>query len=228
MRVILLGPPGAGKGTIAKLIKDALGIMHVSTGDIFREEMNKNTQLGRDIKKYVESGSLVPDEVVTRIIENRLTTDQRLSKGYMLDGFPRTKTQAEDLDRILAKINKPLDYVFYMQATLPVITPRLTGRRVCKQCGALYHMTNKPPKVEGRCDECGGELYQRADDNKETIKKRMDVYLKNTAPIIEYYTSQGRLTKIDADLDAQQIKDQLMRTFDEHGRFDQNKIAEGN
>src|SRR3989338_8813882 len=187
MRLVLLGPPGAGKGTLAALLKKSLKVRHISTGDILREEMKNNSALGQEAKKYIDNGELVPDEVVTKLIESKLTANDRVDGGYMLDGFPRTKKQAEALDRILKKIHSPLDYALFLESTLPVIIQRLTGRRVCRVCGALFHVKNRPPRREGICDECGGILYQRADDNAETIKTRMEVYLKNTQPIIAYY-----------------------------------------
>jgi adenylate kinase len=217
MRIVLLGPPGAGKGTQAKLLEEALSVPHVSTGDIFRQEMNKNTPLGKDIKAYVR---LVPDDVVTKIIESRLGADKELQKGFLLDGFPRTRRQAEDLDAILETFKIPLDYVLYMDATLPVIIRRLTGRRVCRSCGALYHMINRPPRQSGRCDQCGSELYQRPDDNEETIRKRMEVYQTNTAPIIEYYTAKKTLYRLDADKDSPVLQTELMAMFRDDGKFD--------
>jgi len=214
MRVILLGPPGAGKGTLAKSLKESLDMAHISSGDILREEMNRKTLLGNKVKEYIETGQLVPDEIVTKIIESRLTRNQT-EESYLLDGFPRTETQARDLDQILSRIQKPIDLVIYMESTLPVIIQRLAGRRVCKVCGALFHVVNKPPKIRGICDVCGGPLYERPDDQEDTIKTRMEVYLKNTAPIIEYYAAQGKLKKINANQDAEVVKEQLMRLFDE-------------
>lgn len=210
MKLVLLGPPGAGKGTLAGALKERLSIPHISTGDILREEMKNNTELGQEAKKYVESGKLVPDALVTKLIEARLSKD-KVDQGYMLDGFPRTKIQAEDLDNILKKIGKPVDYAIYMKATLPVIIQRLTGRRVCRACGALFHMTNNPSKKDGICDSCGGELYQRSDDNEETIKTRMDVYLNNTTPIIEYYKNYEKLMEVDADKEAKEVVEIVMR-----------------
>lgn len=228
MKLVLLGAPGAGKGTQAELLKDTLNVVHISTGDIFREEMKNNTKLGQDIKGYVESGNLVPDEVVTKIVANKFSKDKSLKKGWLLDGFPRTQQQAVDLDDILKKENQPLDYALYMEATLPVIIGRLTGRRICKKCGALYHSTNKRPQKSGICDLCGGPLYQRPDDNEETIKKRMDVYLKSITPIIEYYKSQKKLIWINADKDAKHVQDKLLKIFHKDKKFDKNKVSRRN
>ena len=215
MRLVLLGPPGAGKGTLAGLIKEKFGMLHVSTGDILREEMKSGSELGKEAKAYVDSGALVPDEVVIKLIENRLADDSSVEKGYLLDGFPRTKKQAEDLDAILDKIGQPIETALYMETTLDVIITRLTGRRICRECGAIFHMTNKPPKEENKCDECGGEIYQRADDNEETIKNRMSVYLENTKPIVGYYEAQGKLHKVDADQETQKLLDFLIGALNE-------------
>ncbi len=223
MNLILLGPPGAGKGTQANLLKKTLNIPHISTGDILREEMQRGSELGRDVKKFVDSGALVPDSVVTKIIENRLTQKGQNLKGFMLDGFPRTETQAQDLDRILASAKNPVDYAIYFEATSAVITQRLTGRRVCRKCGALYHVVNRKAKKEGICDSCGGELYQRPDDNEQTIKNRIEVYLKSTAPIISYYTAQNKLVKIDADKDDVFVQNYLMNIFRKDGKLDSHK-----
>ncbi|HRZ40434.1 MAG TPA: adenylate kinase [Candidatus Omnitrophota bacterium] len=197
MRIVLLGPPGAGKGTLAGLIKEEYGVLHVSTGDILRAEMKSGSDLGNEMKKYVESGALVPDEVVTRIVAKKLK-ELDLTQGIMFDGFPRTKQQAQDLDRILKELGFPIEATLFMEVDLPVIIQRLTGRRVCKDCGAVYHLTNMPSKKAGVCDSCGGQLYQRADDNEETIRNRMDVYMSNTAPVIDYYEDQGKLRRVDA------------------------------
>ena len=209
MKLVLLGPPGAGKGTLAGQIKDKYDLLHVSTGDMLREEMKSDSTLGQEVKSYVESGGLVPDEVIIKLIENKLTKEKNSCKGFMLDGFPRTTPQAEALDGILASIEQPVDVALFMEASLEVIIQRLTGRRICRQCGAIYHMTNMKPKVDGKCDECDGELYQRADDNEETIRNRMDVYLKNTTPILDYYEAQGKLKKVDAEQSTQSIVDSL-------------------
>lgn len=198
MNIVLLGPPGAGKGTLANLLKESYSILHISTGDMLREEMKAGSDLGKEAKKYVESGALVPDALIIRLIENKLKTSPS-EKGYLLDGFPRTTVQAEELDRILKKNNRPVDHVLYMEASLPVILQRLTGRRICRSCGAIFHMTNMPPRKDGQCDQCAGELYQRADDKEETIKNRMEVFLTSTKPIVDYYSAQKKLVRCNAE-----------------------------
>ncbi len=222
MRLVLLGPPGAGKGTLAALLKKNLNLVHISTGDMLREEMKNGTDIGRQAKGFIDKGELVPDELVIRLIEQKLIRDKQVQHGYMLDGFPRTRKQAEDLDRILGHIHQPLDYALYMEATLPVIIQRLGGRRVCRGCGAVFHIHNKPPRKENVCDVCGAELYQRADDNEATIRTRMDVYLKNTKPIIEYYKAQGKLEKLDGDKDSEDVHAVLMQTFNEDRKLNKH------
>ena len=222
MRLVLLGPPGAGKGTLAALLKESLKLVHISTGDMLREEMKKETPIGQEAKKFIEKGELVPDEFVIKLIEKKLTGGKRVEHGYMLDGFPRTRKQAEDLDRILGEIRQPLDYALYMESTLPVIIQRLGGRRVCKNCGALYHIRNKPPKKDKICDLCGGELYQRADDNEVTIRTRMDVYLKSTRLVIDYYQAQGKLKKLDGDKDSEEVQAVLMQIFHEDHKLNKH------
>jgi len=215
MKLVLLGAPGAGKGTLAKGLIDALSVLHVSTGDILREQLKNETELGLEAKKHMESGGLVPDEIVTKLVENKFVTDEDMKKGFMLDGFPRTLQQAEDLEKILEKVDLPIDYAICLEASLEIVLQRLTGRRVCKGCGALYHVTNMPSKEEGVCDKCGGELYQRADDNEETIKNRMDIYKESTKPIIDFYEAQGKLMKADADKEASEVKEVVLRMLNE-------------
>ncbi len=222
MRIVLLGPPGAGKGTQAQLLKKEFQLVHISTGDIFREEMKKNTSLGQDLKQYVDQGKLVPDEVVTQIVANRLK-GMDPKEGYLLDGFPRTVHQAQDLDQILAQVRQPLDYCINMEASLPVIIQRLTGRRVCKQCGAVYHAVNRPPQKKDICDQCAGPLMTRADDVESTIRTRMKEYMANTAPIARYYEQQGKLIKIDADQDSEDVQQVLLKKFIEDGKVDHDQ-----
>ncbi len=215
MIIVLLGAPGAGKGTLAGALKDQLGVHHISTGDLIRAEIKGGTSIGLEIKRYVESGGLVPDEVVTRMIEGKVVATAKDGKGYMFDGFPRTSAQATDLDKILTKNGMMVDFALYMEASIDIVLKRLTGRRVCKACGALYHLTNMPSRQAGICDTCGGELYQRADDNEETIKKRMTVYNDSTKPIIDYYKAQGKLKTINADHGADKVKAELLKILNE-------------
>ncbi len=205
MNIVLLGPPGAGKGTLASVLKDSLDLLHISTGDLLREEMKSGSDLGNKVKKFVNTGELVPDQIVIEMIKKKLTQKDLSSKGYMLDGFPRTTVQAENLDRILETIKLPIDFALYMEASLPVILQRLTGRRVCRKCGAISHIINRPSKVDGVCDLCEGELYQRADDTEETIRNRMLVYGEKTAPIIDYYAKQKKLITVSGDEDSHEI-----------------------
>jgi len=201
MRVVLLGPPGAGKGSLAGVLKEKYSLAHISTGDMLREEIKKGTELGQEIKALITKGALVSDELVTKLVEQRMATDPDLKKGYMLDGFPRTVKQAEDLDVILDRVGMPLDFALNMEADSGLLLKRLTGRRVCRKCGALFHMINKPPIKSGVCDLCGGEIYQRTDDNEETIKARMQVYVTSTQPIIDYYAKQQKLKVLDGNLE---------------------------
>ena len=213
MKVVLLGPPGAGKGSLAGLLKEKYSLVHISTGDMLREEIKKGTPLGVEIKALITKGVLVSDELVTKLVEQRIQNDPEVKKGYMFDGYPRTVKQAQDLDEILAKAHAPLDFALDMEADHNLLLKRLTGRRVCRKCGALFHMTNKPPVKAGVCDACGGELYQRSDDNEETIKERMHVYEVSTAPIIEFYSKQHKLKKLDANVDTHELCDSLATMF---------------
>ena len=227
MKMVLLGPPGAGKGSLAAVIKETLGIKHISSGDLLREEMKKGSQLGLEIKGLIEKGSLVSDDIITKIVEQRILGELRNSKGYALDGFPRTTQQAKDLDQILASISQSVDVVLCMDASLEIILMRLSGRRVCRKCGALYHIKNKPSKVSSVCDACGGELYQRSDDNEETIRNRMQVYEQSTKPIIEYYQAQGKLRKIDGNKETSHLGEELTKMFNEDKLY-QNQKSSGN
>ena len=195
MRLILLGPPGSGKGTQANLLQEKFSIPKISTGDILRAAVEENTELGKQAKKFMDKGELVPDEVVIGLIKKRIV-EPDCEVGYILDGFPRTIVQAEKLGETLAAMGKDIDSVVDLEVDTDELLVRLTGRRTCKNCGAMFHQTSHPPKVEGVCDECGGELYQRPDDNKETIVKRLEIYDRETAPLKEFYRKQGKLKTI--------------------------------
>ena len=196
LRTILLGPPGAGKGTQAAKIVEKYGIPHISTGDIFRANIKNGTDLGKKAKEYMNRGELVPDDLVIEIATTRLLEDD-CKNGFLLDGFPRTVYQAEKLDEFLQSHDSKIDNVIDIAVGKDELIERLTGRRVCKSCGASFHVVNIPPKQEGICDYCGGELIQRADDNLETVTNRIDVYEDQTMPLIDYYEKAGTLTHID-------------------------------
>jgi len=206
MKIVLLGPPGVGKGTLAGFLKEKYNLAHISTGDMLREEIKKGSDLGVELKKIITSGALVSDELVTKLVQQKIEHDLDLSKGFMFDGFPRTVTQAVDLDTILKKVNAPLDFVLNLDADFDVLLKRMTGRRVCRKCGALYHVISKPPLKADVCDACGGEIYQRTDDNEKTIQARMEVYQKSTAPIIDYYAKQNKIKKVDANMEAAEVR----------------------
>lgn len=196
MKIIMLGAPGAGKGTYAKQITQKYGIPAISTGDIFRENIKNGTELGKKAKSYMDAGNLVPDELVCDLVVDRLKQDD-CKKGYILDGFPRTIPQAEALTEALKKQDDSIDFALEINMADEAIIERMAGRRVCKNCGATYHVVNIPPKKEGVCDECGGEIILRDDDAPETVKKRLEVYHEQTAPLIEYYDKTGLLNVID-------------------------------
>ena len=196
MKIILMGPPGAGKGTQAEKLVELYQIPHISTGDMFRKAQKDGTELGLKAKSYMDQGQLVPDEVTVGIVKERLA-EADCKDGFLLDGFPRTVQQADALDGILEELGMALDRVINIEVDKSFLVDRLTGRRVCRTCGATFHVTNKAPKVEGVCDKCGGELYQRNDDTVETVSNRLDVYAAQTAPLIEYYQSKGIMSSID-------------------------------
>lgn len=196
LRTILLGPPGAGKGTQAVRIVEKYGIPHISTGDIFRDNIKRQTELGKKAQEYMNKGELVPDDLVIEIATDRLLRDD-CKKGFLLDGFPRTVYQAEKLDEFMQAHDGKIDHVINLEVEDDLLIFRLTGRRVCKQCGASFHVVNIPPKVEGICDRCGGELVQRADDTEETVKNRITVYKEQTMPLIDYYTKANNITTLD-------------------------------
>jgi adenylate kinase len=211
MKLIFLGAPGAGKGTIAKMVMEKYSIPQISTGDIFRKNMKSRTELGRKAKKYIDKGELVPDEITVGMVKERLSKDD-CQKGYILDGFPRTIPQAEALEKI-DRINKVIDF----QARDDVIIQRLSGRRTCRKCGAIFHIVNIPPKVEGICDKCGGDLIQRSDETEEVIKNRLEVYRKQTEPLIDYYKKKGMLAGIDANTDPDTIFRETVKVLEKIG-----------
>lgn len=205
MNLILMGLPGAGKGTQAERIIDVYGIPHISTGDMFRDAMKNETELGLLAKSFIDKGELVPDEVTNGIVKDRLSQDDT-EKGFLLDGFPRTLAQAEELDKILEGLGKKVDNVLNIHVEAEVLIDRLAGRFICKDCGATYHKLFNPPKVEGTCDRCGGHnFYQREDDKPETVKNRLEVNIKNSEPILAYYENQGVMHTLNGDRDIQEV-----------------------
>lgn len=197
MRIILIGAPGSGKGTQAESIRQKYPIAHISTGDILRANVKAGTELGKNARVYMESGRLVPDEVIVAMVESRLR-EPDCRDGFLLDGFPRTKTQAEALDQILNKLGISLDAVVQLDVDDEVVVQRLTTRRVCKSCGEIYNIAFKPAKIEGICDKCGGEVIQRSDDTESVIRNRLTVFHEQTAPLIDHYRSKDILVTVDA------------------------------
>jgi adenylate kinase len=195
-RVVLLGPPGAGKGTQAKLLQEKFAACQISTGDILRQAVAEQTSLGKEAAQYIDRGALVPDDVIVGLVAERLK-EKDCEKGFILDGFPRTIPQAESLDAMLRDMRLSLNRALSVQVPRSVIIERLAGRRSCKNCGALAHVVFSPPKKEGVCDRCGGELYQRQDDKEETVAHRLKVYEQQTAPLVDYYRRRGLLREID-------------------------------
>lgn len=210
MNLVLMGLPGAGKGTQAEKIVEKYEIPHISTGDMFRAAMKEGTELGLKAKSYMDNGELVPDEVTIGIVRERLSKGD-CKKGFLLDGFPRTVAQAEALESIMNDLGKKIDYVIYIDVNKDLLMERLTGRRICKNCGSTYHLIFNPPKSPGKCDRCGGELYQRADDNAETVQNRLDVNLKQTKPLIDFYSEKGYLKKIDGTQEIQKVFEDIDR-----------------
>ena len=204
MNVILLGPPGAGKGTQAARIVEKYGVPHISTGDIFRANIKAGTELGKRAQEYMNRGELVPDELVVEIATDRLAADD-CKEGFLLDGFPRTVFQAEKLDEFMASKGRKIEHVLNIEVGRDDLMARLTGRRVCKSCGASFHVVNIPPKQEGICDNCGAELVQRADDNEETASNRIEVYNRETKPLIDYYEKAGNIVNIDGGKAAEEV-----------------------
>ena len=200
MKLIILGAPGSGKGTMATVLRDSYGITHISTGDIFRANIKDETPLGKEAKKYIDAGELVPDEITISMVEDRLNQDD-CKNGYLLDGFPRTIAQAEKLDEMLKANNTAIDAVIRVDVPNEVIMGRVVNRRVCTSCGESYNVVSRPTKVEGVCDVCGKEVVQRDDDKPETVEQRLITYEKNTKPLIDFYEQKGILIAADNSKD---------------------------
>lgn len=212
MIVVLMGPPGAGKGTQAEMIVKQYGLPHISTGDMFRSAAAEGTALGLKAKEFVDAGHLVPDEITIGIVRERLQKADCLN-GCLLDGFPRTLAQAEALDSMLKGLGRKIDRVLYFEVPFDVLVSRLTGRQICRKCGATFHVRFQPPKQAGVCDSCGGELYVREDDKEETAKHRLDVYLMQTAPLVDYYLESERLSEIDAMAPIDEVMASIQKTL---------------
>jgi adenylate kinase len=207
-----MGPPGAGKGTQAEVLVKELNIVHISTGDMFREAIKQGTEMGKKAKEYMDKGALVPDEVVIGMVKDRLSQPDTKG-GFLLDGFPRTVEQAGALDKSLYSLGIKLDGVVNIVVPLDKLMARLTGRRVCKGCGASYHVLFNPPKTEGKCNSCDGELYQRTDDNEESVGTRLKAYQDKTQPLIDYYNEKGLLIDINGDQEIKKVLDDIVKAL---------------
>jgi len=214
MNLVLLGPPGAGKGTQAELIIEKYNIPHISTGDIFRAAIKEGTPLGVEAKRYMDSGQLVPDPLVVEIVKERLDKED-CQKGFLLDGFPRTISQADTLSASLKGEGRKLTAVINIEVDFQILLNRLTGRRVCRNCAAVYHIETKPPKVAGICNHCGGEVYQRDDDTPETVKKRLEVYQAQTEPLINYYRAENLLISFDGQIAITDLFKQICQALED-------------
>ena len=212
MRLILLGPPGAGKGTQAKLLVDKLGIPQVSTGDMLRAAVKAGTPLGREAKQYMDRGALVPDAVIIGLVRERLQQAD-CAKGYILDGFPRTVAQAEALEKTLAELSARLNHVVSLEVPTEDLVLRIAGRRTCRNCGAMYHVRFSPSKTDGRCDTCGGPTTQRDDDREETVRRRLQVYTDQTAPLIDFYAGRGLLKRVEGTGEIADIFQRITRAL---------------
>ena len=206
--IILMGPPGAGKGTLAKQLKDALNLVHISTGDMFRDAIKAGTELGNLAASYINKGDLVPDDVTIGLVRERLSQPD-CANGFLLDGFPRTLPQAEALQGMTKEISREIDVVVNLDCDNEELVRRISGRRVCRSCGAPYHVVTLRPKVEGVCDLCGGELYQRKDDNEEALKVRLEHYVQDTKPLLDYYANLGLLESFNSLVGKDQLFDEV-------------------
>jgi len=209
LRIVLLGAPGAGKGTQAVVISERLGLAHVASGDLFRQAQNNGSELGALVRSYMERGELVPDAVTIRVILERISAPD-CAQGFILDGFPRTLEQADALDEALTERGQAIDVVLHIKVSTEELVRRLSGRWICRNCQTPYHVISSPPKVAGRCDRCGGELYQRPDDSEEAVRNRLRVYSTETAPLIEYYVGQGKLVEINGEQGVKAVAKEVM------------------
>lgn len=204
MRIVFLGPPGAGKGTQAELISKKYAVPRIAPGDLFRKAVAEGSELGRAVKEYLDAGKLVPDEITVGLIKARISGDSART-GFVLDGFPRNLVQAQALEQMLGEVGLTLDAAVYISVPVDKLVERSAGRRVCSRCGAAYHVQFNPPRIEGVCDACGGQLYQRDDDRPETVVERLRVYEKDTAPLVEYYEKRGLLKRINGDQPVEKV-----------------------
>ena len=211
---ILFGGPGAGKGTQAAILAEKTGLVHITTGELFREAIRQETKLGKQAKPYYDRGQLVPDELTIAMLLERLSQGD-CARGCLLDGFPRTLEQAAALDEALAQEGKAIDKVGYIQVPQDELLRRLSGRWNCRQCGSVYHQRFQPPRQAGRCDQCGGELYQREDDKPETARRRLEVYSQQTAPLIDYYRAKGKLVEVDGDKSVEEVAENLLAAVED-------------
>ena len=216
MYIIFLGAPGAGKGTQAVNVARELNLVHIASGDLFRQAMEQGTEIGIQAKSYMEKGMLVPDKITARMVLERMSAPD-CEPGVILDGFPRNLQQAEALDKVLAKQAKAVDRVVYIKVSEEELLRRLSGRWICRHCQTPYHTINSPPRVWGKCDKCGGELYQRPDDTVETVKRRLQVYFAQTAPLINYYTQVGKLVEVDGEEGIDEVGRRIVATLHEDG-----------
>ena len=214
MYIIFLGAPGAGKGTQAAIVAEKMKLAHIASGDLFRQALEQGTELGLQAKSYMEKGMLVPDEITIKMVLERISNPD-CESGIILDGFPRTLQQAEALDKALTKQSRAIDRVVYIKVSEAELLKRLGGRWICRNCQAPYHVVDSPPRVAGKCDACGGELYQRADDTVETAKKRLEVYFAQTAPLIDYFTQAGKLLEIDGEGGIDEIGQRIVTALQE-------------
>ena len=215
MNILIMGGPGAGKGTMSAKIVEKFNVNHISTGEIFRSEIGNGTELGLEAKSYMDKGLLVPDELVNNMVKSYLDKLEDKKNGFLLDGYPRTLEQAKAFDALAGDGALSIDKVIAMDIPFDVLAGRITGRRLCKECGEIYHLQSKPPMVEGKCDVCGGDLYQRKDDTVESLTVRLDEYSKQTAPVLDYYEQKGIVARINADQPIENVWSDVLKALED-------------